>query len=355
MDSSFGFWEDPLIRLLPRDFAYHGLNYVLSGRKRLSARFDSYLRSEDRESLETTLGDLMASDVQPVLRRVVASRLSGLWDDIDDVCSEARLELLLHLRRLKAQPFGREIADFPAYVATVAVNACNRYFGRRRPGRSRLKKQIRILFSEGGDLRLRLWPDGRASGGLAREAERTPAATDLDALERRVEPDRDLRRLLRRILEEAGGEMELESIVDLVCRIWRLPPDPGAPFADPSLESVPAVVDDPESAIDRRRFTVRLWQEIRLLPRDQRVSLLLNLRDHRGNSVLFLFPLSGVATFAEIAAALEIGEERLAELWNALPADDRSIAEILGCGRQRVINLRMSARKRLAHRMGKRR
>jgi len=297
----------------------------------------------------------MAADVQPVLRRVVASRLSGLWDDIDDVCSEARLELLLHLRRLKAQPLGREIADFPAYVATVAVNACNRYFGRRHPGRFRLKKQIRILFSEEGELRWRPSPDGRAWCGLAREGGNSPVEIDLDALERRIEPDRDLRRLLRRILEEAGGEMELESLVDLVGRIWRLPPDPGAPASILSLESIPAPQDDPESAIDRRRFTVRLWQEIRRLPRGQRVALLLNLRDHRGNSVLFLFPLSGVASFSQIAAALEVGEERLAELWNALPADDRAIAEILGCGRQRVINLRMSARKRLGNRMRDRR
>lgn len=321
----------------------------------MSARFDSYLRSEDRESLETTLGDLMTSDVQPVLRRVVASRLSGLWDDIDDVCSEARLELLLHLRRLKSQPFGKEIADFPAYVATVAVNACNRYFGRRRPGRARLKKQIRVLLSEKGELRTRLSPDGRIWCERAGEGRDSPAAIDLDGLERRIEPERDLRRLLGRILEEAGGAVELENVVDLVSRIWRLPPDPGAPASGPALESMPAVQDDPESAIDRRRFTLRLWQEIRRLPREQRVALLLNLRDHCGNSVLFLFPLSGVATFSEIAAALQLGEERLAELWNELPADDRTIAEILGCGRQRVINLRMSARKRLGNRMRERR
>lgn len=320
----------------------------------MNARLDSYLRSEDRESLETTLGDLMESDAQPILRRVVVSRLSGLWDDIDDVCSEARLELLLHLRRVKSGTSGSAIADFPAYVATIAINACNRYFGRRRPGRARLKKQIRVLLSEGGALRMRPAGDGRVWCVL--EGKSGEAATaDLGDLARRIEPERDLRRLLARVLEEAGGAVELERVVELVCSIWRLPPDPATPSSGIPLDTLPAVDEEPGDAIDRRRFTVRLWQEIRSLPPDQRVALLLHLRDHHGNSVLFLFPLTGVATFPEIAVALGMSEDRLSVLWNDLPADDRRIGEILACGRQRVINLRMSARKRLANRMRERR
>ena len=339
--------------LRPDDSAYHSKGADIS-RNFLNARLNSYLRSEDRESLETTLGDLMESDAQPILRRVVVSRLSGLWDDIDDVCSEARLELLLHLRRVKSRTGGSEIADFPAYVATIAINACNRYFGRRRPGRARLKKQIRVLLSEGGALRLRTSGDGRVwceiEGG-SREA----ATADVEELARRIEPERDLRRLLARVLAEAGGALELERVVELVSSIWRLPPDPANPSSGTSLDTLPAVAEEPGDAIDRRRFTIRLWQEIRRLPPDQRVALLLNLRDHHGNSVLFLFPLTGVATLPEIAAALGMSEEGLSALWNDLPADDYRIGEILACARQRVINLRMSARKRLVNRMRGRR
>jgi DNA-directed RNA polymerase specialized sigma24 family protein len=335
------------------DSAYH-LNGADISRNGLNARLNSYLRSEDRESLETTLGDLMESDAQPILRRVVVSRLSGLWDDIDDVCSEARLELLLYLRRVKAGTSGSEIADFPAYVATIAINACNRYFARRKPGRARLKKQIRVLLSEGGALRLRTSGDGRTWCELEGKAG-LAATADLEELARRIEPERDLRRLLVRVLEEAGGALDLESVVELVSSIWRLPPDPASTSSGIAPDTLPAIGEEPGDAIDRRRFTVRLWQEIRGLPREQRLALLLHLRDHHGNSVLFLFPLTGVATFPEIAAALGMSEERLSVLWNDLPADDRAIGEILACARQRVINLRMSARKRLANRMRGRR
>ena len=43
--------------------------------------------------------------------------------------------------------------------------------------------------------------------------------------------------------------------------------------------------------------------------------------------------------------------EHLAEIWNELPLDDRTIAGHLGLTRQQVINLRSAARQRLARQM----
>jgi RNA polymerase sigma factor (sigma-70 family) len=228
----------------------------------LLARF---LHTEDPGALEATLSELLAAHADPVVRRVVGSRLAGRASEAEDVCSEARIELLLHLRRLKAARTAGTIVDFSAYVAALAANACHRYFRRRQRGL--------MPVSESG-------PDGA-----------------------------------------------------------------------PAAESVPAVEEQPETALHRKRFVTRLWAEIQDLPRAQRLALLLHLRDRRGNSVLFLFPLCGVATFGRIAAVLEVSEDSLAALWNELPADDNAIAGLLGCERQRVINLRMSSRKRLSNRM----
>jgi RNA polymerase sigma factor (sigma-70 family) len=227
----------------------------------LLARF---LHTEDPASLDATLSELLAAHADPVVRRVVGSRLAGRASEAEDVCSEARMELLLHLRRLKASPAPGTIVDFSAYVAVLAANACHRYFRRRQRG---------LLPLEGG------------------------------------------------------------------------------PAGAPAAESIPASEEQPETALHRKRFVARLWAEIQDLPRAQRLALLLHMRDRRGNSVLFLFPLCGVATFGRIAAVLEVSEDALAALWNELPADDNAIAGLLGCERQRVINLRMSSRKRLSNRM----
>lgn len=68
--------------------------------------------------------------------------------------------------------------------------------------------------------------------------------------------------------------------------------------------------------------------------------------------MLWVFPMSGVASLREIAMVLEIAPEELAALWQELPLDDATIARRLACTRQQVINLRISARKRLANRLG---
>ena len=317
----------------------------------MSAAFESYLRAGDEASVEATLSELMETQVRPVVARVVAARLAGRWDDVDDVCSEAGLELLLHLRRARSRPVEPTIEDFPAYVAAVAANACNRYFRRRRPGRARLKRQLQILSADDPDLVIEAAPGGRPICRLSRGGSRSATAPDPDLLARTVEPERDLGRLVARILEQAGAAMDLDALVSLVARIWRLPDEPGESVDPGELDRFEAREESPETAIDDRRFTSLLWREIRLLPLEQRLALLLHLRDRRGNSVLFLLPVTGVASLPDVAAALGMDGDALARLWNELPSDDLAIAARIGCARQRVINLRMAARKRLARRM----
>lgn len=94
-----------------------------------------------------------------------------------------------------------------------------------------------------------------------------------------------------------------------------------------------------------------LWREIRALPSRQAAALLLSLRDDKGREVVSLFPLTGTATLRQIAAAIALPAERFAQLWSSLPLDDLTIAELLGATRQQVINLRKSARERLARRL----
>jgi hypothetical protein len=68
--------------------------------------------------------------------------------------------------------------------------------------------------------------------------------------------------------------------------------------------------------------------------------------------MLWVFPVMGIASIRAIAAALEMPAAELSVLWGRLPIDDNAIAERLDCTRQQVVNLRMSARKRLSHRLG---
>jgi DNA-binding XRE family transcriptional regulator len=105
--------------------------------------------------------------------------------------------------------------------------------------------------------------------------------------------------------------------------------------------------------VERRAYLALLWKEICELRPLQRAALLLNLRDASGQDMLPLLTLVDVARLSEIAASLDMPVQEFAELWDRLPLDDATMAQRLGVTRQQVINLRKSARERLARRMAK--
>ncbi len=113
---------------------------------------------------------------------------------------------------------------------------------------------------------------------------------------------------------------------------------------------LPAPALDLEALLDTRALLGRLWTEIVALPLRQRIALLLNLRDDGGDG-LSLAPLLGIAGMREIAEQLEMPALELAALWSRLPLSDDEIAQRLSVSRQQVVNLRKSARARLARRM----
>ena len=81
--------------------------------------------------------------------------------------------------------------------------------------------------------------------------------------------------------------------------------------------------------LEQRDWLSQLWTEIAQLPRNQKAALLLNLRDHNGDSALHLFPSMGIATIRQIAAALEMPAPELAEAWRELPVGSRNCGEAL--------------------------
>jgi DNA-directed RNA polymerase specialized sigma24 family protein len=190
--------------------------------------------------------------------------------------------------------------------------------------------------------------------------------------------------ILRRDARQDGPDLEGEVLLCLIERLRRLRRDPGEEGirdfrgyvavvtynvasrqarlgrressgarkddGDPLL-LLPDPAPDAALAFERRTYLARLWGEIRQLPPRQAAALLLNLRDGHGGNAAALLPLTGIATLREMATAVGLPSERLAGLWNGLPMEDATLADLLGVTRQQVINLRKSARERLARRM----
>lgn len=331
-----------------------------------------FLRELDDAEWKQLSADLVADHIDPIVRSVVQRRLghssgSRVPDsEAEDVRAEALLRLLARLRRARLEE--EPILDLRSYVATMAGNACDDHLRRKYPERSRLKNRVRYALKHRTEFSLDRDGFGDWQAGLAAWL-KVPPLHDASRLQqvrsdpqslagvlRPVDPSgQDLVGLVVALLAWVGQPLEIDELVGAVARLWGVHDAASLAGADEKVQGLEQLPDPhPNVAAESEDRVVLqlLWNEVRELPLRQRAALLLNLRETGGASILDLLPATGVASLRDIAEALEMSEEALAALWNDLPLRDSAIGERLGLTRQQVINLRKSARERLARRMG---
>jgi RNA polymerase sigma factor (sigma-70 family) len=332
----------------------------------------SFLTVQDPESATTLLERLLQDHAQPLIRDVVKFKLLsfGGWRESSaeqqDICHEVVLQLLARLREMRANPGLPGIANFRGYVASSAYNACYRHLRAKHPGRWGFKNRVRYVLNR--DPRFLVWHDpsnqivcglsawGRSISPLS-EASLSRLYSE-DFRFSRVSPvdnPSSLAELLEEFLRWCGRPVLLDSLVGALAeacgvvdpQFVEVTEEPGGirpeSLRDHSL--------DPARSLEQKTYLGRLWHEICELPLNQRLALLLNMRDGSGSEAAMLFTQTGTTNLREFAEVLNLRFDDFLELWNQLPLDDNTISERLGLTRQQVINLRKSARKRLARRM----
>jgi DNA-directed RNA polymerase specialized sigma24 family protein len=285
------------------------------------------------------------------------------YAQVEDIRGDALLQLVALLRRSKERPQEVVIGNLRAYVATVTTHACQRYFRRKYPQRHILKNRLRYLLTnqngfglweaESGDLTAGycVWSNMRAVSNLeklGRLASQPSVFIPAELLAQDVRGDR-LAHLLSSLFNYLGGPIAIDDLVRVVAGLLGL--EDHEPSVEDSLALLPDSSAGADVTLESREYLRRLWAEIEQLPVRQRIALLLNLRDGEGRGCIVLLPLTGIASMRQIADALEIPAAELAELWGRLPLDDAGIAARIQLTRQQVINLRYSARARLARRL----
>lgn len=306
--------------------------------------------SDDDERLEE-IERLMVARAQPVIAGVLSRFTRGAAElqppDADDITSTVSLRLV---RKLHAIPASADeaIRKFDDYVAGVTYHAIHDVARHRNPERTRHENRLRHVLTH--DARLALWEgtDGMLCG-LAAWADRLDAAPGAIALgSLRLDRDRPADALAE-LFEHAGRPLPFDAVVRELAEWWHV--------HDAEHGSLTGLVDQQPGQLARvesRQMMAFLWKEIAALPERQRTALLLNLRDANGLNALALFPLTAVASYGELAAAIGIDPRELTAIWKRLPLEDLEIAGRLGATRQQVINLRKSARDRLRRRLARR-
>jgi len=286
------------------------------------------------------LAELLAA-VRPVMERIVSTfrRAESVFDerDAEDAIATAILRLI---RRL--DDAAMSIGELDGYVATVTYHTVYDIFRRRFPERTRLSNRLRYAAKH--DERLVL--ETTRAGAVVALASSPPLAPidHVSMVDAAITFDADEpAEAIVRLLQTVGGPVLLAALTSFFAARWGV--DTRSAGGEQSVDA------DQLEKLESRSFLETLWREINALGPHHRAAVLLNLREREGGNAAALFVLLGIATFEEVAGALGMSAGELAGIWNALPLDDRTIAERLKVTRQQVINLRKTARERLGRRL----
>jgi hypothetical protein len=189
------------------------------------------------------LEQLMCEQAEPVIRKIVGSRLhiyagaAASEGEYEDVCSEVRVQLLVQLAALSANPAEQGIRDFCAYVAATAYRACAAYLRRKYPQRFQLKHKLRFLLSHrlgfaawesaaevlvGG---LTVWRDhptapSAQSRRRLQQLRDDPRGCAQAALPRKAAAGVPLAELIAALFNWVGQPLELDELTGIVAELW---------------------------------------------------------------------------------------------------------------------------------------
>lgn len=325
-----------------------------------------FLEAPDEKEAEQALARLMAEVVNPLVKQIVGYKLRACSNqegrrvphEVEDLCSETLVNLLARLSDIRSRRAPEGIRNFRGYVAMTAYRTCYEYLRRKYPQRHSLKNRLRYLLTHQPGFALWETQEGEWMTGLSGWSRRAPGE-DPRAFAHKpathtAADGANLKELLTSVFQRAGRAIEFDVLVGIVAEACKITDRPVNRESDDARAAFENIADERQSVdreVDRRMYLERLWDEILRMSPSHCAALLLNLKDARGACAIELFLVTGVASFEQLAAALGQTEEWLATIWNRLPVDDLTIAEHLGLSRQQVINLRKSARQRLAKRM----
>ncbi len=350
------------------------MSSVMKSSPQIDSLLEPLLLLSGGEEIDVFLSQLIAEHAEPVINGIIRYKLrhnfnrSGAEAEIKDLRQEAIAQLLVELQKLRSNTETHPIRDVRGLAATITYRLCARWMRRQFPQQNALRNRIQYLLTR--QVGFALWPDDKdekkklIAGFAAWKGQRT--SIDATGLRRLAQDEKllellggggdssGLREALATIFNHAGGPVEFDELMKIVAELLQIT-DRRIESLDDDSDATRFELEDQEAdvawRVEKRIFLQRLWEELRQLPLQQRVALLLNLRDHKGRGCIALFPATGIASIDELAEALEMRAEQLAEMWNELPLEDSKIAELSQQTRQQVINSRQSARRRLARRL----
>src|ERR1044072_427625 len=326
-----------------------------------------FLNAKSESISDELLRAIIDEHADPIIKKILRSKLRvslngrGTQQNQDalELAGDLRASIISTLRALRQNPNQTAIANFSDFVAIKTYSACADYFREKHPQRWRLKSLLRRRLRQ--NPRFALWQaeDKRWYAGFSGRQETGSAAEAPDASESITHPTAAQTKsdeFLGVLFERSGRPVVFDELVRIAADTWHIhdPPAESTHTVDSERDDLFTSLEPRvDLVLEQRLFFEQVWIEVCQLPVLQRAALLLNLKDSRDGGVISFLPFLGVASKEELARLLEMPYADFQKVWNELPLDDLRIAQMFGITRQQVINLRKTARERLARKMRK--
>jgi DNA-directed RNA polymerase specialized sigma24 family protein len=333
-----------------------------------------FLTATDEMSENLALERLLQSiipNIEVYLRHIDLRSLQRrlVWSE-DDAKQEICLKIIRRLRHRKRSPDSPPISDFRSYVAITTRNFCLYLLSQKYLQRKRLIQNIREIFKFCPEFAR--WTGRRSiivcGFSIWKRREDFVETLDIVQLPQSIEEELrainyptlsiaelPLKELIGCIFRVAGAPLPIKELIRCVSEIQNVQ---GTEFREIGFDELFATSADaapynPTQSMELRQLLKLLMPELRLLRKDQRVALLLGLKDADGQSALSLFNLTGIASDEEIAQLLGVDFLELKRIQDGSRLKDAEISAYLEDRGKSVSNLRDAARKRLERKLKK--
>ncbi|HUF05596.1 MAG TPA: hypothetical protein VMM38_15660 [Aridibacter sp.] len=329
-----------------------------------------FLSATTESSADQALEELVSTCIEPTIRSALKHKIRTSFseqfvtpDDLDslELISDIEAQIIKELRMRRLGAVERKgLSNLAGYVRTASANRFRQYIREKYPERFRLKNKIIYIMQHSPGLQI--WVDASGTRLCGRtelqgSSKKSTAHASFDEIVRLVEEtnaaisglveNQPLIELVRNLVGRLSVPTEVDTLTTVVARHIGIAEAITFGESEPESPVGGTTEADQLRTLEDRVELEAVWGGIMELSPELRAVVLLNLRGGGGENALAYLPILRVASITQIAEALDMGPEDLLAIWHDLPLDDNAIAQRLGVTRQKVINLRQSARTKL--------
>jgi RNA polymerase sigma factor (sigma-70 family) len=297
--------------------------------------------------------ELLTAIAQPVVRHVIGHKLARfrsrrivgkLTPTAEDIAQDVLEELTRKLNNSSSDSPLWDAEAFKKYAARAAEYRCYDLFRDDLPGRERLRLKLRRILTTHPSFAIWQYEDRSVCGYVSwRDRDADPKASarlEGDAIERSTSTVFDVG-LIATLLNEAGGPLEFERLIDIIFECCGLNKSCDISLSHGhSLLSSLIAKEHADDGLESKDLLRSFWKAAGTLPRQQRLAVVLHVADVAGDAWLQHILVYNIATLDEVSRVLGMNRRQLEELVLKLPLDFAEIAVLLGTSRTNARKLR---------------